>query len=72
MKYLVSKRKQGGKKKYEQFFATEEGNAGCLDHSGLSDLRSRSERIYYPYEFIQRGSSRSCTAVKLWSRTDRG
>lgn len=40
MKYLVSKRKQGGKKKYEQFFATEEGNAGCLDHSGLSDLRS--------------------------------
>lgn len=45
--------KVGGKKEYEQFFATEEGNAGCLDHSGLSDLRSRSERIYYPYEFIR-------------------
>lgn len=36
MKYLVSKRKQGGKKKYEQFFATEEGMqvvwiiVGCL------------------------------------------
>ena len=71
MKYLVSKWKLGGKKEYEQFFATEEGNAGCLDHSGLSDLRSWSECIYYPYEFIQRVSSRSCTAVKLWSRTDR-
>ena len=55
MKYLVSKRKQGGKKKYEQFFAPEEGNAGCLDHSGLSDLRSWSECIYYPYEFLKNG-----------------
>ena len=56
MKYLVSKRKQGGKKKYEQFFATEEGNAGCLDHSGLSDLRSWSECIYYPMNLYSGGA----------------
>ena len=53
MKYLVSKWKLGGKKEYEQFFATEEGNAGCLDHSGLSDLRSWSECILIIFQITK-------------------
>lgn len=72
MKYLVSKRKQGGRKKYEQFFATEEGNGGCLDHSGLSDLTVGLNVFIIPMNLYSWGSSRSCTAVKLWAQDRSG
>ena len=64
MKYLVSKRRQGGKKKYEQFFAPEEGNAGCLDHSEKIEYVKSAGYVKKIRNLTEKRQERKLTAAR--------